>query len=619
MHKYTFVLVLFAFAAGASGQDETSEEVKALIDSARVYYYLNGEKTLRFSREAFALSEEADDYWGKLNALQLIGEGFYTLGKFDSAMYCFDQALELSVAEKDRPEVANNLVSKGSIASAEGKYSEALDYYMDGIEVMTELADTSDLCDAWLRYGNVFSNQGNHDKAAEAILTAIRFCEWSGDMTDVAYCYANLAVISDKQKAYEQAEEYYGNAIEIFTELEDDFGLGGVYNNLGILYKHMEAYDEAIKAYEESLAIFRRLEFQEGIGACYTNLGILQLAKGLYENATDYARQGLEISLAIANRESEQDNLNTLARAYSNLNQYPEALLYAERSKEIADDLGSVEKQRDVSETYSMIYEGVGDYRAALESYKQFGVYKDSIFNTERSKQIDELRTIYETEKKDREIELLAKNAEIDRIKKTRLWIGLGLAVLIGALLVYNQWQRRRKDKQIHLQQQEIESQKRRNAELENDRLNSELEFKQRELTAKVLQLARKNEFLQTLNSKVEELRDETEGTTKDNVRRLGRMINHDVESETDWDDFLASFREVHKEYLEKLIDQYPDLSKSEIKLSCLMKMNLSSKEMASLLNISAEGIKKARHRLRKKLRLEPDQGIQEFLLSFSP
>ena len=66
---------------------QTSDAIKALIDSTRVYYYLDGDKTIGFAIEALNLSNAEDDYWGKLNATQMIGEGHYTLGNLDSANY----------------------------------------------------------------------------------------------------------------------------------------------------------------------------------------------------------------------------------------------------------------------------------------------------------------------------------------------------------------------------------------------------------------------------------------------------------------------------------------------------------------------------------------------------
>jgi DNA-binding CsgD family transcriptional regulator len=133
----------------------------------------------------------------------------------------------------------------------------------------------------------------------------------------------------------------------------------------------------------------------------------------------------------------------------------------------------------------------------------------------------------------------------------------------------------------------------------------------------KTLQLARKNEFLQSLNTQVDQMRSAADGTVVNAARKISRQIMMDIESEEDWELFLASFREVHRDFLDQLLHSFPDLTKSELRLACLMKMNLSAKELAALLNITPDGIKKARYRLRKKMQVASDIDIQEYLLAF--
>ncbi len=616
MYRAFFLIWLF-YGGSLITFAQTPPEVKALVDSARQYYYKDGQKTLAFSRKAFRLSEEANNYWGKLNALQLIGEGYFTLGKLDSAMHQFEQAMVLAKKENDGAEIANNYISFASIKTEMGDYNEAIDFYQLGIEKQVEIGDSSGMCDAWLRKGNVYSSQGNHPKATEAYLTSLRICEAAGRKQMVGYNYGSLAIIHDKRDEYAKAEEYYDKALDVFKSISDDYAVASVLNNKGIMYKNIGSYQKAIDAYEESLALFTKIGVARGRNACLTNLGILHNELGQYELGTSYSLQGLALARELNNQESEQDNLNALARSSLGLGDDNRALRYAGESKVLADDLGSLEKMRDVEETYSMIYRKTGQYERALDHYERFVTYKDSVVNLEQSRQVNELTMIYETEKKDSEIRILEKNAEIDRIRKTGLGIGLTLSLIAGILLVFQQVQKRRKDKQIFSQQQEIEIQKRKNAELENERLNTELAFKQKELTAKVLQLARKNEFLQDLQQRVNVIRNNAVGKTQSEVRRLERTISRDVESETDWDDFLSSFKEVHKDFTSDFVKQYDGLSKNDLKLACLMKMNLDSNKIAQLLNITTDGVKKARYRLRKKMELESDVNIQEYLIAF--
>jgi hypothetical protein len=166
-------------------------------------------------------------------------------------------------------------------------------------------------------------------------------------------------------------------------------------------------------------------------------------------------------------------------------------------------------------------------------------------------------------------------------------------------------------------QERDIETERRRLAEVESAHIAHQLDLKKQELAAKALQLARKNEFLQSLHDEIIRWKDTTAESVAASAHRISRKINMDIESEEDWDQFLTSFREVHRNFIEDLQQHFPDISKADLRLACLMKMNLSGKEIAFMLNITQDGVKKARHRLRKRLGLSSDIDIQQFLMTY--
>jgi DNA-binding CsgD family transcriptional regulator len=89
------------------------------------------------------------------------------------------------------------------------------------------------------------------------------------------------------------------------------------------------------------------------------------------------------------------------------------------------------------------------------------------------------------------------------------------------------------------------------------------------------------------------------------------------VQDDEQWEQFATEFSNLNQGFLDKLTAIYGSFSKSEIRLISLLKMSLSSKDIADTLNISDAGIKKARYRLRKKLKLESEEDIQAYLISF--
>lgn len=171
---------------------------------------------------------------------------------------------------------------------------------------------------------------------------------------------------------------------------------------------------------------------------------------------------------------------------------------------------------------------------------------------------------------------------------------------------------RNRRNRKIFESEKSLAEAKQRQAELKHALLVKDLDMKKQELASGMLQIARKNEFLIGLKDDIEQRIREVDPE----VKRILKSIQYEISSEEEWDTFIASFRDVHPSYMKKLSSISDGLSKSETKLACLLKMNLSSKEIANMLNISSEGIKKARYRLRKKLGLETDMDLHEYLLA---
>ena len=149
---------------------------------------------------------------------------------------------------------------------------------------------------------------------------------------------------------------------------------------------------------------------------------------------------------------------------------------------------------------------------------------------------------------------------------------------------------------------------------LEKERVDAELAFKKKELTTHALHLAKKNEVLEGLKQKAEALK-EDEASNK-GYQQLIRTINFDLQDDNNWENFARYFEEVHKDFNSNVKSKYPEVTSNELRLMALLKMNLSSKEIANILNISPEGIKKARYRLRKKLAITTEDSLQDLVLS---
>lgn len=152
---------------------------------------------------------------------------------------------------------------------------------------------------------------------------------------------------------------------------------------------------------------------------------------------------------------------------------------------------------------------------------------------------------------------------------------------------------------------------------LRNDRLRSEIRNKDKELANSTMQTIQKNKFLIGLKKDLRKsLSEEKNESIKANIKRLIRKIDSEIANEKNWEVFETYFGNVHEEFLNRIKKQYPQISPAELKLCAFLRMNISSKEIASLLNISVRGVEASRYRLRKALNLEREVNLTDFILS---
>jgi hypothetical protein len=171
---------------------------------------------------------------------------------------------------------------------------------------------------------------------------------------------------------------------------------------------------------------------------------------------------------------------------------------------------------------------------------------------------------------------------------------------------------------QEKLQQERIERREQKIILLKNEKLEDELRHKSKELASSTMAIIRKNEMLLQLKKEVEAQKQKL-GSQYPNkyVDRLIRMINENISSDDDWEIFQQNFDLIHENFFRNIKGQYPEMTAHDLKLCAFIHLNLSTKEIASLLNITVRGVEAARYRLRKKFGIPAEKNLTEFLIEF--
>ena len=178
-------------------------------------------------------------------------------------------------------------------------------------------------------------------------------------------------------------------------------------------------------------------------------------------------------------------------------------------------------------------------------------------------------------------------------------------------LTMTQQKELKEKDSQIEQVSKESEAQITR---LRNDKLRAEIDHKNRELATTTMHLINKNEFMLNVRDTMKEL---SKTSSKEGIKKLVKEIDRNLAEDEGWEQFTRHFDQVHGDFLKNVRKDHPTLTPQEIKLCAYLRMNMSSKEIANLLNISVRGVEISRYRLRKKLNISRETNLVEYMMGY--
>ncbi|MBN1198548.1 MAG: hypothetical protein JXA23_04280, partial [Bacteroidales bacterium] len=182
-------------------------------------------------------------------------------------------------------------------------------------------------------------------------------------------------------------------------------------------------------------------------------------------------------------------------------------------------------------------------------------------------------------------------------------------------------FEQEQKMQQLEIDKKEVERQHFEDqvfAEQEINRLQRvKLDEQNRKLAASALHVTAKNQILDTILQEIDQEKKSGEVDPEACFKRIQRTVKSNLNLDRDWEQFKRHFEEVHPDFFIRLNEQYPELTPGEQKICAYYRINLGTNEIAQILNVTIGGVQKSRHRLRKKLGIDSETDMAEFMLRF--
>jgi tetratricopeptide (TPR) repeat protein len=566
--------------------DMASECLKEKQTDCSTYF----EKAINISTEVQNDSILAQTYFEICNTLDFAGSSE------DHIKYA-KRGLKLN--GENHPLVTNRLLRElGYAYSRAGIIDSLIPVYRKAIYWAEYANDSSEIAISRIRLASSYKRLGNVKKSIELLLDTRVFVKASKDIHRESGLLFTLANAYSSNKDDELAISNYEEAAEGFLKADDKSMYAASLVNLSIVANDIGKHKLSLEKLPIAIDIFKEGEPNSALYG-KTHLGRSHYLNGDFEMAISMFEDCLEESIRVDNTILENLNRKFLAQAYLDTNEHQLAL---PQTRVVYKD----EKERGVSDAYLNALKLHAEALTlnnktsdAVTVYQEYISTKDSIFTTEKEKEIANMRERYETEKKEAQIELLKKDISLSNTQKSLYGIGMFSFIAIAGLLYFGFKQRMKKNKMEREKQEEIYKQ--------------EIAFKKKELTSQTLHLVQKNTFIQELKENLEKIKKSPE-LFKVEFRRLVMLLKKESAEDKDWEIFKSYFSEVHNNFDHKIRAFAEDITEKEIRLASFLRMNLSTKEIASMLNVLPDSVLKSKYRLKKKLKLDKEDDLTQFL-----
>ena len=551
---------------------------------------------------------EKIDNWNSLSKCYL-----YT--DLDSAKYYANKA---NVESEKKGYFKGLAKSTQFLARAEnkgGNPEKALELLVQSVGYYQKTEKDIDFLYALNLIGYIYDLRHDYDNAINYYFQGLNEAESLGFQLDVAFFLNNLSTIYSKVGNTDKQETYIKKASKIFKALGEDRYYAYSLVNIGMLYESLNAFDSAYHYYTEAEPYLLKANNYYGLTNLYVNMASLLVNKDSIHQAYEYYLLSLR-NAELIDTLDRHSRLNRIANAtiglgkyYLRVKSFENALIHFKRAYAIAVKYNSRFQQQQASKGLYESYFNLNQKDSAQHYFELLLFHNDSLLAEKYNERIDQLNYKFEMEK---ERDIMAKDKALLLAEKTKdrlMYISIAgilfLIAMVTVVVVYLQ--------RLKLQKNEL---LRKNLRLEYENISSNLEKKNRELTTNVLYLLKKNEFITSMSDKLKEIDSNKVPKIKQLISDLVRELDKNIKRDA-WEEFELRFNEVHVDFYNNLNGKHPDLSPKELRLSAFLRLNMSSKEIASITFQTSQSLKVARYRLRKKLGLAQGENLLGYLNQF--
>lgn len=631
---YVFVLIIMAFFYECYGQTDSgyfvtldrNDRIDTLLTLSDNYSYNFPDSSISMANLAIELMRSTESH-ESAKANKVIADAYYYKNDFESAIKYYGRAanIEMELHGESSDEYALRINDVGYCYYVIGIYDLALENYFAALDIFETTDNMDEQISIINNIGTVHFNNGAFEDAISCYEKVLAYDEEKGHEFELSVTQNNIGRVYQAWGKYDRAIRSISSSLEYAVKNEDKRLQAIRLSNLGMVYLDAGDSDKALSLLEQALEIDSLLQNDFKVAIRKSELARIYAGEKQYNRAIMLSMTALEFFKQAGIKESMVIIYNDLGQCFFDTGDVEKARLYFNRGAKMAAEIKSDKMLYKAWKGLYLLNESVGDYKAALAFHELADSLDKVMFNKETHAQLAHFEIKYHTRETEIENQKLKSDIERRKIRTIALSVGVVTLLLLIILLIrvitltrknlkqqkrVSAFEKAEKERERLHYEDKVFAEKQINR-LQREKYDADIAHKNQLLVNSTVGLVKKNEALIHLMDKIKKL------PADEQTLEIIKHIRDNIDLDQNWKKFRVEFAAIHPNFFDNLNAKYPDLSHNNIQLCAYLRINLSSKEIANLMSISVSSVNKNRQRLRKKLALEPETDLTEYLSTF--
>jgi len=379
-----------------------------------------------------------------VRAHQDLGSTFRIHKQLDSSFYHLNTALSIASTNNLPYLIVRSQILIGINYDTRSEHEKAISFFNEAINLSQQYQFANYQAISYNLLGSIYWEQDNFQKALQAFLCANTIVE-KNELKDLKLStLANIANIYSSDEQWETALIKLNEVLALAEENNDIYQQAVANNNIGTTYEALKEYNKALIHYLRSLELRKSGNITTGLASNYHNLGSINYRLGDYEQAIYFLNTSLAIEQGSKSNPLYIYNYEYLSKVYLKTKEYKKAAHFLLKARALSEELNLIIKKVDLAKLQTEYYFEIGKINLAQKAFSEYDSLRNHFSETEKSKEIIQMQTLYETDKKEKENDLLKAQNQLSQLnldkeiqRKNQFIIGFGISIVILIIIIF--------------------------------------------------------------------------------------------------------------------------------------------------------------------------------------